>query len=190
MTLKPILDKARPATRKDVVRSVDAIESTLPSEGEYPGRADLAEIEAAGPRRSGGRATTPLGDTIAAVGERPTHCSRLSRLWKTCCRSPAGPPRCSRSTRRAPTRGSATCVLTAAGDARCRTLPRPNKTAVHADAAAPMAERPPTHAQQVQNAIDRIKLLLGKDFPGSCLASASRTLRHGSSTRRLRIKRP
>ncbi len=45
MTLKAILDKARPVTRKDVVRTVDEIEATLPDEGEFPG-VDRAELEA------------------------------------------------------------------------------------------------------------------------------------------------
>ena len=71
MTLKAIVDKARPATRKDVVRCVDEIEETLPAEGEFPGvdrrgHRD-ARRHARGPvrRRGGGR--SPLRRCRRAV---------------------------------------------------------------------------------------------------------------------------
>ena len=55
--------------------------------------------------------------------------------------------------------------------------------AVHADAPLLEGQAAPTHAQRVQHAIDRIKRLLGKDFPVLPRVSA-RALSPTNSTRR------
>lgn len=160
MTLKAILDKARPATRKDVVRVVDEIAKTLPDEGEFPG-VDLADIE--------GRADTLAGafdtalDAIAAVGDANSLFAAITAMEaflptaglpaEVFAIDAAGANPAERDARAVDGRAALQRVLVAKRDA------------VHAAVPLLDGQAAATHAQRVQNAIDRIKLLLGKDFP-------------------------
>jgi hypothetical protein len=160
MTLKAILDKARPVTRKDVVRIVNEIEETLPDEGEFPG-VDLVEIET--------RADTLVGEfdaalaSLLAAADADALFIALTAMddllpttgWpaEVFAIDAAGADPLLRDARAADARAALQRVLEAKQEA--------------AHAAAPLldGQAVPTHAQRAQNAIDRIKLLLGKDFP-------------------------
>jgi hypothetical protein len=160
LTLKTVLDKMRPVTRKDIVRVDDGIESTLPDEGQFPG-VDLAEIEA--------RATAIIGDfdalvdTIAIVADADSLLADLmaaedflpTSSWPAevfAIDAPGADP-ATRNDRAADARDAVQRVLAA------------RQTAVHADVPLLDGQAGPTHPQRVQAAINRIKLLLGKDFP-------------------------
>ena len=160
MTLKAIVDKARPATRKDVVRCVDEIEETLPAEGEFPG-VDLVDIET--------RADTLVGQfdaavaAVSAAADADALFAALAAMEDFLAASSwpaevfaidaAGADPAQRDARALDARAVMQVVL----DAR--------QEAVHAAVPLLEGQGAPTHAQRVQNAIDRIKLLLGKDFP-------------------------
>jgi hypothetical protein len=160
MTLKAILDKARPVTRKDVVRTVNEIEETLPDEGEFPG-VDLADIEA--------RADTLVGEfdtavasllvvvgadvllaTLAAMDDFLPTISWPAEVFAI---DAAGADPGLRDARA----GDALLALQRVLEAR--------QEAVHAAVPLVDGQAVPTHGQRVQNAIDRIRRLLGKDFP-------------------------
>lgn len=160
MTLKGVLDKARPVTRKDVVRPDDAIEKDLPGEGEYPG-VDLVEIQT--------RADDLMADfdvasaaLLATVGADALLAS-LTAFTDFLARSawpaqvlaidaPNADP-----ARRDARAADALDALKVWVDAK--------HEAVHADAVLLEGQAAATHAQLAQNAIDRIRILLGKDFP-------------------------
>jgi hypothetical protein len=162
MTLKAVLDKARPATRKDVVRTVNEIEETLPDEGEFPG-VDLADIEA--------RAGTLVGEFDAAlvalaagagagadallIGLAAIDDFLPATSWpaEVFAIDAAGADPARRDARAADAGAALQRVLQARQDA------------VHGAVPLLDGQVAPTHGQRVQNAIDRIKLLLGKDFP-------------------------
>ena len=160
MTFKGVLDKARPITRKDIVRVENSVEKTLPHEGEYPG-IDLADIQA--------RAAALIADFDAAsavvlgsVGADALLASLAAFIdflpvssWQAQVfaidatqANPAG-----RDARAAEAVIALTTLLTARHDA------------VHADVELLDGQVAATHGQLVQQAIERIKLLLGKDFP-------------------------
>ncbi len=153
---KDLLDRSRLVTRKDLVRVDDAIEAALAvDEGEYPG-VDLGDIE--------GRANdlvvdfTASTDAMLAAADADALVAALATVadflspatWPTEVRAidAAGADPGGRD-RRAADAIAALRPLVAA------------KAAQVADAAPPDAK----HGQRVLFAIDRIKTLLGKDFP-------------------------
>ena len=160
MTLRALVDKARPLTRKDIVAPEDKIEKTLPDEGEYPG-VDRNELEA--------RAAALVADFAAlktaleaSVGADAL-LANLAALedflprsaWPAevvAIDSPGADPAF-----RDQRADDALVALTALVAAKLDAVNAPVEL-LEGQAAA-------THAQLVKYAIDRIKLLLGKDFP-------------------------
>ena len=160
-TLRALIDKARPLTRKDLVVPDNKIEKTLlPDEGEYPG-VDGGEIEA--------RATTLIADFTAlkatldnSVGadQLLTNLAALDDFlpraaWpqEVVAIDPPGADPAQRDKRAA----VALVALTMLTDARL--------AAVNAPVELLPDQAGATTGQLVKYAIDRIKLLLGKDFP-------------------------
>ncbi len=170
MTLKGVLDKSRPVTRKDLVRPDDPIERTLqddaiahgvsPDEGEYPG-VDLIEIETradelvlkfdvAGQALLASVGADALLAALADFTDILPPSAWPAEVLAIDARNadPAG--RDARATAAVP-------ALQTWFDARLEAV----------NAGPPLLDKkvPATHAQRVQHAIDRIKLVLGKDFP-------------------------
>jgi hypothetical protein len=161
MTLAAVVEKARPATRKDVVRIVDAVEDEAGvEEGEFPG-VDLAEIE--------GRAAVAsdqLGDLLSAFAAAADAAALFQALEAAEAYLPtSGWPAAVFAVQ-------AEGIDAAERDARA-VVARDAVVAIlkakQADANAPAelleGQVTPTHGQRVQHAINRIKRLLGKDFP-------------------------
>ncbi|MEO7337683.1 MAG: hypothetical protein ABIV63_13985, partial [Caldimonas sp.] len=169
-TLRQVLDKARPATRKDLVRPDDKIEKALqdaavargdrPDEGEYPG-VDRLELEARA--KALADAFVAAGAALLASVGADALLSGLAGFTDLLPRAswpaevlaidaPGADPalRDLRATAALP-------VLAAWFEAK--------KTALAAGPVLPDDAVPATHAQLVQWSIDRIRLLLGKDFP-------------------------
>ena len=159
-TLRAMLDKTRPLTRKDIVVPEDKLEKTLPSEGEYPG-VDLAELAA--------RAQALQDDfkacvaTLDASADTDAWLANLAALddflprpaWpqQVLALDASGADAAQRDARAADAR-SAVQALT---EAMLATLDAPIELID--------GQLAPSHGQLVKNAIDRIKRLLGKDFP-------------------------
>ncbi|MGH9143587.1 MAG: hypothetical protein ACRD2I_20820 [Vicinamibacterales bacterium] len=160
MTLKAVLDKARPVTRKDVVRTVDEIEATLPDEGEFPG-VDRAELEA--------RADTLVAEfdgAAAALVATAGADALLTALAAMDDFLPAiGWPAEVFAIDAAGADPGLRDQRAGAAKAALQQILEAKQNAVHADIPLLDGQGVPTHAQRVQTAIDRIKRLLGKDFP-------------------------
>ena len=159
-TLRALIDRARPLTRKDIVVPDNDIEKTLPDQGEYPG-VDRNELEA--------RAATLIADFSAlktALDNSAGADSLLANLaaledfvpreaWPqeaVAIDAPGADP-ASRSKRAA----DALVALKVLTDARLE--------AVSAAVELLDGQTAASHGQLVKHAIDRIKLLLGRDFP-------------------------
>ena len=159
-TLRALIDRARPLTRKDIVVPENDIEKTLPDQGEYPG-VDRNELEA--------RAATLIADFSAlktALDNSAGADSLLANLaaledympreaWPqeaVAIDAPGADP-ASRSKRAA----DALVALKVLTDARLQAVSAPVELLDGQTAAS--------HGQLVKHAIDRIKLLLGRDFP-------------------------
>ena len=159
MTLKDVLDKARVVTRKDIVRVDDAIETALKvdegDEGEYPG-VDLAEIEA--------RASTLIADFAAASDALLATVGADALLAALAAITDFVPPASWPTQVRAidaPDADPATRDQRAADAlAALQPIVAAKRAAVQDDAPATA-----THGQRVLFAIERIRTLLGKDFP-------------------------
>jgi hypothetical protein len=160
-TLKAVIDKARPAARFDLVKVDDDLEPTVPTgEGQFPGvevaeivtRADAAEIRFA-----------TLTAAVAASANAASFLSALtalqtylpSRSWpaEVFAIDANGANPAERNARAMTARDAVMRLL----DARQEALDRPIALMEH--------QLAPSDGQRVQNAIDRIKLLFGKDFP-------------------------
>lgn len=159
-TLKAVIDKSRFATRKDLVRVDDELEATLPPMGEYPG-VDVAEILARADAlvdefdatSSALLASADADSLLAGLSEAADLVSRA--IWPAqvfAIDAPGADP--------ATREQRATDAMAAL---------QPVLGAIHDDVhAAPVLiddQVAPTDAQLAQNAIERIKRLLGKDFP-------------------------
>ena len=156
MTLKDVLDKARVVTRKDVVRVDDAIETALNvDEGEYPG-VDLADIET--------RASTLVADFVAGADALLATVGADALIAALATLTDFVPPASWPTQVRAidaPDADPATRDQRAADAlAALQPIVAAKRAAVQDDAPATA-----THGQRVLFAIDRIKALLGKDFP-------------------------
>jgi hypothetical protein len=160
-TLKAVIDKARPAARHDLVKLDDAFEPTVPSgEGQFPG-VDVAEI--VGRADAAGNRFTTLTTAVAASGTATSFLAALtavdtylpSRSWpaEVFAIDADGANPAERDARALTAREAVMRLLDARQDAL--------------DAAIPLLDNQvaPSDGQRVQNAIDRIKLLFGKDFP-------------------------
>ena len=159
-SLRGLIDKARVLTRKDIVVPDNKLEAALPDEGEYPG-VDRVELE--------GRATDLVADfaalktaldnsadadaLLAALAALEDFLPREAWPQEAVAIDAPGADAAQRE-QRADAARVALKVLT---DARLAAVNAPPE--LLADQAAA------THGQLVQHAINKIKLLLGKDFP-------------------------
>ena len=159
-TLRALLDKTRVLTRKDVVPPDDKLEKTPPPEGEYPG-VDKDELQA--------RATVLVGEftTLAATLVASLDADELlaaldamddflpRQAWPQqvlAIDAPNADPAL-RDDRANEARSALKTLMDAKLEALNEAIELlPDQLA-------------PTHGQLVKQAIDRIKLLLGKDFP-------------------------
>jgi len=162
-TLRALLDKIRPATRKDLVVPKNEIEQALPDEGEYPG-VDLAELR----DRADLLLTdfVALKDALAVSADADDLLAKLAAMedfvpgasWPpqvTAIDAP-GADVAERDARAELARLALGEILQARLDAMLTPLVPP---LVSPGAAAP------SHGQQAQQAIDQIRQLLGRDFP-------------------------
>ena len=153
-TLRDLLDKARPITRKDLVVPDDKLEKDLPDEGEYPG-VDAAELR--------GRADaliadfTALIETLAASADAAALLQNLLAM-EDFLPSAAWPPQIKVIQQSEHTVEDYTAALMA-----LQALLQARLDAVNAPITADGIL--PTHGQKVLQALDQIRLLLGKDFP-------------------------
>jgi hypothetical protein len=159
-TLRPLLDKARPITRKDLVVPEDIIEKDLPDEGEYPG-VDLSEIR--------GRADALIQQFTALTVQLAQSDSAASLLDNVARMADFVPPvALPREIQLIKNPGAGEDELKAALSAMNAVvkakLEALNPT-IDASLPAPEPTPAPGHAQQVLHAITQIKQLLGKDFP-------------------------
>ncbi len=158
--LRALLDKTRVLTRKDVVPPADKIEKTLPPEGEYPG-VDRDELQARAAALV--KEFTTLTATLVASLDADELLAALDAMDDFVPRQawpqqvlaidapnadPAGRDDRANEARR---------VL--------KTLMDGKLEALNEEIEPPQDQPAPTHGQLVKQAIDRIKLLLGKDFP-------------------------
>ena len=142
------------------MRTVNEIEETLPDKGEFPG-VDLADIETRADALVGGFDAALA--SLAAAGDADALLIRLAAIddflptigWpaEVFAIDAAGADPARREARAVDARAALQRVLEAKQDA------------VHAPVPLLDGQAGPTHAQRVQQAIERIKLLLGKDFP-------------------------
>ena len=159
-TLRALLDKTRVLTRKDIVTPDDKIEATLPPEGEYPG-VDSAELQArAAALVADFSALATLLDASANADELLANLGDMDdflprQAWPQqvlAIDAPNADPA---------TRGER------AREARLalKTLTDSKLEAVNEPIELLPDQLAPTHGQLVKQAMDQIKLLLGKDFP-------------------------
>ena len=160
MTLNALIGKARPATRKDVVRVDDQLEASLPPMGEYRG-VDVAEIvgradalvagfDAARVALLASVDADALLATLSACADLLPEVTWPAQVFAI--DAPGADP-ATRNTRAAEAIVALQPILDALQDD------------VHADPPLVAGQVGPTDAQRVQHAIERIKRLLGKDFP-------------------------
>jgi hypothetical protein len=160
-TLKAVIDKARPAARFDLVKVDDTLEPKVPTgEGQFPG-VDVVEIVTRADDAENRFAT--LTAALAASANAASFLSALtaldmflpSRNWpaEVFAIDAAGAAPADRDARAMTARAAVMRLLDGRQDAL--------------DAPIPLMEHQlaPSDGQRVQNAIDRIKLLFGKDFP-------------------------
>ena len=159
-TLRALLDKTRVLTRKDVVTPDDKIEKTLPPEGEYPG-VDKDELQA----RAAALVVdfTALATLLDASANADELLANLSAMDDFLPRQ-AWPQQVLAI--------DAGIADPATRDDRARAARLALKTltdnkleAVDAPIELPADQPAPSHGQLVKQAIDQIKILLGKDFP-------------------------
>jgi len=160
MTLRSMIDKARPATRKDLVLPDDSLERSQPQQGEYPG-VDLGELR--------DRATTLIDEFVAvktmldgsagadallaAVAASEDFLPRAAWPQEVLAIDAPGADPAERDARA----DVARAALAALTGARLEAVNAPPEL-LEDQAAA-------THGQLAAHAIEQIKRLLGKDFP-------------------------
>jgi hypothetical protein len=160
MTVKALLDKARFATRKDLVRVDDKIEATLPPMGEYPGvdvaemvgRADaaVAEFDAA---RNAMLASADADALLAALDAMLDLLPQTAWPAQVFAIDASGADPAKRNDRAAEAIVALAPVLQGIADT------------VHADVPLQPGQGAATDAQRAQHAMERIRRLFGKDFP-------------------------
>ena len=160
MTMRALIDKARPLTRKDVVVPDDKVEAALPDEGEYPGvdpneiearaQALIADFAALKATLDGSVGADQLLANLAALDD---FVPRAAWPQEVVAIDAAGADPARRDERAA----DALVALKSLTDARL--------AAVNAPVELVAGQAGATHGQLVKYAIDRIKLLLGNDFP-------------------------
>ncbi len=159
-TLRALLDKTRVLTRKDIVTPDDKIEATLPPQGEYPG-VDRAELQS--------RATALLADfsalaalldasanadeLLANLGDMDDFLPRQAWPQQVLAIDAASADPATRDERAMEAR----LALKALTDSKLEAINEPIELLA--------GQVAPTHGQLVKQAMDQIKLLLGKDFP-------------------------
>lgn len=154
-TLRALVDKARFITRKDVVVPDDEIEKNLPDEGDYPGvdandlrvRADALIADFTG-----------LKTTLAGSADAVALLTNLAAMEDFV--APATWP---------PQVRVLQAPVHSADEFAAALLTLDELLQARLDAVNALLESPPgvtpTHGQRVQQAVEQIKLLLGKDFP-------------------------
>ena len=159
-TLRAMLDKTRALTRKDIVVPEDKLERTLPPEGEYPG-VDLADVQA--------RAQALQDDLKAGVATLEASATTDAWLANLAALDDFLPrPAWPQQVLAVDTPGADPAQRDArAADARSAVTAHTDALLAAIDAPVELidGQLAPTHGQLVKNAIDRIKRLLGKDFP-------------------------
>jgi hypothetical protein len=160
-TLKAVIDKARPAARFDLVKVDDTLEPKVPTgEGQFPGvdigeivsRADAAESRFAALTAAVEASATAVS-FLSALAALDTYLPPHSWPAEVFAIDATDADAAKRDARAMTARDAVMRVLEARQDA----LDAPITL---------IGDQPaPNDGQRVQNAIDRIKLLLGKDFP-------------------------
>lgn len=159
-TLRTLLSQARPLTRKDLVVPEDAIESTLPDEGEYPG-VDAAEIRSRADTliadfvnlKDALSSTATGDDLLVSLAALEDFLPRASWPPQAVAIDAPGADPAEREARADQAREVVAAQLQAKWDDLNAPIPL-------------LDQQPaPTPAQQVQKAMDQITRLLGRDFP-------------------------
>jgi hypothetical protein len=158
-TLRALLDKARPITRKDLVVPDDKLEKD-PNEGEYPG---VNEPELRSRADELIEDFTVVKNAVLASADAADLLNNLAVLADFVV--PAAWPQqvkvLNNPEHEAEDFKAALTAVNVILDEKTHQLDEPIATEKNTDGTA----KPPTHAQLVQKSIDQIKLLLGKDFP-------------------------
>lgn len=158
-TVRALLDKARPITRKDLVVPDDALEGER-NEGEFPGvdeaelrqRADqlIADFTAVKNAVLASVDADDLLNNLAALADFVVPASWPQQVQALQNPSPS-----------ADAFLAAMPAITATLALKTQQLAEPIPTEIDKDGAV----KPATHGQLVQKSVEQIKLLLGKDFP-------------------------
>lgn len=159
-TLRALLDKTRVLTRKDVVPPDDKLEKTLPLEGEYPGVAKdelqaraAALVEEFTTLAAALVASLDADELLAALDAIDDFLPRQAWPQQVLAIDAANADPALRDDRANEARFALKTLMDAKLEALNEAIELlPDQLA-------------PTHGQLVKQAIDRIKLLLGKDFP-------------------------
>jgi hypothetical protein len=157
-TLRALLDKARPITRKDMVVPDDKLENDQ-NEGEYPG-VDQQELR----NRADALISefTAIKNSVLASVDSADLLNNLASMSDFV--APAAWPQqvqvLTGSSHSVGDFEAALAAVTATLDAKTQQLEEPIAVEANTDGTL----KPPTHAQRVQKSLDQIKLLLGKDF--------------------------
>ncbi len=158
-TLRALLDKVRPITRKDLVVPDDTLEAGQ-NEGEYPGvdqlelrsRADalIADFTAIKNAVLASADSDDLLNNLAALADFivPATWPQQVQVLTNPAHNPEDFP-------------AALAAVTATLELKSQQLEEAIATELDKDG----VPKPPTHGQLVQKSIDQIKQLLGKDFP-------------------------
>ena len=159
-TLRALLDKTRVLTRKDMLPPDDKIEKTLPPEGEYPG-VDSAELQL---RAAALMADfSALADLLDASANADELLANLGAMDDFLPRQ-AWPQQLLAIDA---AKADPTTRDERAREARLalKALTNSKREAVNEPIELLPDQLAPTHGQLVKQAMDQIKLLLGKDFP-------------------------
>ena len=159
-TLRALLDKTRVLTRKDIVTPDDKVEATLPSEGEYPG-VDRAELQSRADALVADfsalstllDASANADELLANLGAMDDFLPRQSWPQQVLAIDAANADPATRDERATQAR----LALKTLADGKLDAVNQPIELLA--------GQLAPTHGQLVQQAMDQIKLLLGKDFP-------------------------
>jgi hypothetical protein len=160
MTLRQLLDKMRPLTRKDLVVPLDEVEKNLPDEGEYPGVA-VAELKARAAALIADfkqlldavAATVTADDLLANLADLDDFFASESWPQEVFAIDAPGADVAGREERAVVAREKLNEVLQAKLDQ------------VNAPIELKAGQLAPTHGQLAQHSIDQIRLLLGREFP-------------------------
>ena len=160
VVVRHLIEGARPLTRKDVVALRDEIEEKSPNQGEQPG-ADLADIEARAVAAL--NALQTYAGNLKSAPDAATILARLREAWPFDLRE-------AQSGFDLEKEGETIVSAEGAEDLanrRTRVLAQLDAKVAAAKALDPAdpAQAGASHSQRVANAIERIKLVFGRDFP-------------------------